>query len=159
MSAILVVLLRETTRPATGVDVLGQLLLADRRNVYTDALQLTTLFAGFNSVGFTIYLGFSSRNIRRIKQAVGASLLKVWIAALVTPWMCAIIMVCCYVTDRGGKGSGNLTRWIAIAALTIVVLQMIRIVWIFFQLAVTDLQGDQPQAAVSQQEVRVIAPR
>lgn len=156
MAAALVIILRETAHPATGSDVLGQLGLADRRTVYADALQLTAIFAGFSGVAFAIYLGFGSRNVRRIKVSAGASLLKVWLSALITPWICAVIMVCCAVTDRGGKGSGDVTRWVAIAALLVVVLQMARIIWIFYQLAVTDLEASKPVASISQEEVRII---
>jgi hypothetical protein len=159
LAAALMIILRESAHPATGSDVLGQLQLADRRSVYNDALQITTLFAGFNAVGFTIYLGFSSRNVNRIKEAVGTALLRVWIAALVTPWVCAVVMVCCYVTDRGGKASGNATRWVALGSLIVVILQMVRIVWVFYQLAITDLQVDRPPPAVSKDEIRVVSPR
>lgn len=158
MAAVVVIILRQTAHPATGSDVLGQLKLADRQVVYTDALQLTAIFAGFSGVAFTIYLGLGGRSVRRVKVSAGASLLKVWLAALITPWACAIIMICCLVTDRGDKGSGNITRWVALGALLVVVLQMIRIVWIFYQLAVTDLEASKPVASVGKEQVRVVSP-
>lgn len=159
LAAALVVALAETARPATGADLLGQLGLADRRAMYTNALQLTAIFAGFNGVAFTINLGFSSRSVRRIKTSAGAPLLRVWVAALVTPWVCAVILVCCGATDRGGKGSSNLTRWVAVAALIVVLLQMIRVIWVFYQLAVADLESTEPQPTVGDEAVRVVRPR
>jgi hypothetical protein len=158
MATALVVILRQTAHPATGSDVLGQLKLADRQAVYTDALQLTAIFAGFSGVAFTVYLGFGSRNVRRVKVSAGASLLRVWLAALITPWACAVIMICCVVTDRGDKASHNITRWVVIAALLVVILQMVRIIWIFYQLAVTDLEASTPVASIGKEEVRVIKP-
>lgn len=158
MAAALVVILRQTAHPATGSDVLGQLKLADRRAVYADALQLTAVFAGFSGVAFTIYLGLGSRNVRRVKVSAGTSLLRVWLAALITPWVCAVIMICCAATDRGDEASRNITRWVAIAALIVVVLQMVRIVWIFYQLAVTDLEASRPVSSIGKEEVRVVKP-
>ncbi len=122
-------------------------------------LQLTVIFAGFSGVGFAIYLGLGSRSVRQIKLAAGAPLLRVWIAALVTPWLCALILVFCGVTDRGPAGSRNDTRWVAIAALAVVFLQMARIVWIFYQLAVTELESARPAKNVSSDEVHVIGYR
>jgi hypothetical protein len=158
MAAALVIILRQTAHAASGSDVLGQLKLADRRAVYADGLQLTTIFAGFSTVAFTIYLGLGSRGVRRIKVSVGVSLLRVWLAALITPWVCAVILICCVVTDRGDRASGNVTRWVAIAALLIVVLQMVRIVWIFYQLAITDLESAKPVASIGKEEVRISKP-
>lgn len=157
LAAALVVILRQTSHPGTGVDVLGQLQLADRQAAYADVLQLTALFGGFSTVAFTVYLSLSSRNVRKVKVAVGIPLLRVWIAALVTPWLCAVVMVCCVVTDRGDQGSGNFTRWIAFAALVIVLLQMVRIVWIFYQLAIVDIQETTPVKSVSDKEVQVVS--
>lgn len=159
MAAGLIAILAESAHPGTGSDLLGQLGLADRRSVYADALQLTSIFAAFNGIAFTVYLGFNSRVVRLIKTYADAPLIRVWIAALVTPWVCALIMVCCAATDRGGKGSDNLTRWVAFAALIVVLLQMIRIIWIFYELATVDLGRDKPEATVSDEEVRVVRPR
>jgi hypothetical protein len=158
IATVLVIVLRQTAHPATGSDVLGQLKLADRQTVYTDALQLTAIFAGFSSVAFTIYLGLGSRNVRQIKVSAGVSLLRVWLAALITPWVCAVIMICCLVTDRGDRASGNFTRWVAFTALFVVILQMVRIIWIFYQLAAADLEASKPVASISKKEVRVVKP-
>jgi hypothetical protein len=68
-------------------------------------------------------------------------------------------MVCCDVTDRGGKGSGNVTRWVALSALIVVILQMVRIIWVFYQLAMTELEASKPRATVSDEEIRVVGPR
>ena len=124
LAAALVIIFRESSRSGTGTDVLGQLALADRRGVYANMLQLTAIFAGFSGVGFAIYLGLGSRAVRQIKMSAGVPLLRVWLAALVTPWFCALILVFCGITDRGGKDSANLTRWVALAALAVVILQL-----------------------------------
>jgi hypothetical protein len=156
LALALTAILHQTDHVGTGVDVLGALKLTDRQATYTDALQMTAVFGGFSTVAFTIYLGLNSRSVRRIKVAAGKPLLKAWIASLVTPWVCAIVMVCCVVTDRGDSGSGNLTRWVAIAALVVVLLQMIRLVWIFYQLAIADLEESAPVKTVSDEELRVL---
>jgi hypothetical protein len=122
----------------------------------TDALQMTAVFGGFSTVAFTVYLGLNSHTVKRIKVNSGKPLLRAWIASLVTPWLCAVVMVCCVVTDRGGSGSGNLTRWVAIGALVAVLLQMIRLVWIFYQLAIADLEESTPEKTVSDNELRVV---
>jgi hypothetical protein len=159
LAAAVVVVLAESAHPGTGVDVLGQIDLADRQGAYTDALQLTSIFAASNGVVFAIYLGFASRRVQQVKIAVGVSLLKVWLAALILPWVCAIIIVGCDVTDRGGHASGNVSRWVAIAALIVVFLQVIRIMWVFYQLAVTEFGASKPRAEVSPEEVRVVGKR
>jgi hypothetical protein len=156
LATAIAIILRESLRPATGADLLGQLGLADRRAAYANMLQLTAIFAGFSGVGFAIYLGLGSRSVQQIKTSAGAPLLRVWIAALVTPWICTLVLVFCGITDRGGRGSANFTRWVAIAALAVVVLQLARIIWIFYQLALTDLEAAKPAAAVAHDEVRVI---
>lgn len=155
--AVIVIALRESAHPATGTDLLGELSLAGRQAVYINMLQLTAIFAGFSGVSFVIYLGLGSRSVQRVKISAGAPLLRVWVAALVTPWICAILLVICGITDRGGKGSDNLTRWVAAGALAVVILQMARMVWIFYQLAVTDLEATRKSStAVSADEVRVV---
>ena len=158
--AVIVVVLRGSAHPGTGADLLGELRLAGRQAVYTNMLQLTAIFAAFSGVGFVIYLGLASRSVQQVKISAGAPLLRVWVAALVTPWFCAIVLVICGITDRGGRGSDNPTRWVAAGALAVVILQMARIVWIFYQLAVTDLEATSKIAAkVSGDEVRVVSAR
>jgi hypothetical protein len=163
IGAALAVVLANSGHPGTGVDVLGELNLAARQASYVNMLQLAVIFAGFSGVGFAIYLGLGSRAVSQIKISIGTPLLRVWISALVTPWLCALALVACGITDRGGIKSFNDTRWIAIAALAIVFLQMARIVWIFYQLAATDLSASaRPRAEVSREEVKVVpyrAPR
>jgi hypothetical protein len=50
---------------------------------------------------------------------------------------------------------------VAIAALAVVVLQLARNIWIFYQLAITDLEAAKfrPVATVSDNEVRVVRNR
>lgn len=141
--------------PGTGVDLLGRLPLADRRSVYTDMLQLATIFGGFGGVIFSVYLGMQGRRIRTIKQHVGVPLLRVWLFALTVPWVSAVMLIIARILDRGAIRSENFARWIAVAALALVVLQLVRSLWVFYQLAAIDLQGDAPTIKTSQNPVRV----
>jgi len=157
VAALFVAVLYLAARPGTGVDLLGGLALSARLSVYTNMLQLTAIFAGFSGVAFAIYVGLDSRMVRQVKSTAGSPLLRVWIAALVTPWLCALVLVFCGATDRGQGASHNFTRWVALAALVLVILQMVRIVWIFYQLAVTDVRGEEvAKPRVSAEEIRVV---
>jgi hypothetical protein len=51
------------------------------------------------------------------------------------------------------------TRWIALAALSTVILQLARIVWIFYQLAVTDLTASNPDAKTTAEPIRAVGRR
>ena len=127
--------------------------------MYANMLQVTAIFAGFSGVAFAVYVGLGSRSVRQIKSRAGAPLLRVWLAALVTPWVCAIVLVFCGITDSGKRGSENIARWIALAALLVVVLQMIRIAWVFYEIAVIDLGPSQTVAAVADKPVQVVQRR
>jgi hypothetical protein len=159
IAAVLVTILRESLRSGTGADVLGQLGLADRRAAYANMLQLTAIFAGFSGVGFAIYLGLGSRAVRQIKLSAGVPLLRVWLAALVTPWVCTLVLVFCGIMDRGGKDSGNVVRWVALAALGLVILQLGRIVWVFYELAVTDLKAEKDVRLEESEPIRTVGHR
>ncbi|TDC28808.1 hypothetical protein E1211_27205 [Micromonospora sp. 15K316] len=121
--------------PGSGLDALGRLNLADRRSVYTDLLQLTALFAGFGGVIFTIFIGLRSAKELMAKSRFGTDLLRVWLAALITPWVSAFAMVLAKVLDRGGVGSTNEARWLVVGATVLVAFQLLRIVWVFYQIA------------------------
>lgn len=155
IAALTVGILRESLRTGTGADILGQLNLADRRSNYANMLQLAAIFAAFSGAGLLIYLGFTSRRVEHIRAQAGIALLRVWLAALVTPWLCALILVFCGITDRGGKDSSNATRWVALAALLVVVLQIARVIWILYQLAVTEFSSANDAASTSR-PVRII---
>jgi hypothetical protein len=141
--------------PGTGVDFMGQLSLADRRNVYTDLLTLTTIFAGFGGVVFAIFIGLQSRSVREIKAKVGENLLRVWLSALLSPWVGAFAIVVAKVIDRGGKGSPNEARWIAVAAMGLVALQLLRILWVFYSLATIESRDGQPTIPTAAQPARI----
>jgi hypothetical protein len=159
IAAVLVIILREPFRVGTGADILGQLSLADRRSTYTNMLQLAAIFAAFSGAGFLIYLGFSSRGVQQIRASAGEALLRVWLAALVTPWVCALVLVFCGVTDTGGKDSPNLTRWIAMAALAVVVFQLGRVCWVLYEIAMTELGGPSVKGAAGTIRVKEPAPK
>lgn len=144
VAVAVVALLAWKVRPATGVDVLGQLDLETRRGIYTDMMQLAALFAGFSGVVFGLYLGMSGRGVRQVKEMVGVRLLTMWLFALSVPWLAALLIVVAKVLDRGDSGSENLARWIVVAAALVVALQFLRTLWIFYQLAAIDLKGTQP---------------
>jgi hypothetical protein len=156
LAATIAVLLRESLRAGTGADLLGELKLVDRLAAYTNMLQLTAIFAGFSGVGFAIYVGLNSRSVQKVKVQAGAPLLRVWLAALVTPWICTLTLVFCGITDRGDKDSANFTRWVALAALTVVVLQLARIVWIFYQLSAAEFEAARPITTSAAEPVRAV---
>lgn len=156
LATVLAIVLHQIAHHGTGADALGALKLSDRQAAYADVLQMSAVFGGFSAVAFTVYLGLNGRRVSRIKATAGKPLLNAWIASLVTPWLCAVVMVCCVVTDRGDHGSGNLTRWVALAALVAVLLQMIRLIWIFYQLAVADLEESTSGKGVSDEQIRVV---
>jgi len=135
--------------PGTGIDIMGQLSLADRRNVYTDMLSLTTIFAGLGGVIFAIFIGLQSRSIGEIKEKVGERLLRVWISALLSPWASAFVIIAAKIVDRGGRRSPNEARWVVVAAISLVALQLLRILWVFYQLALVDNNGNKPVIPVS----------
>ncbi|MEU4632904.1 hypothetical protein AB0F90_00600 [Micromonospora chalcea] len=130
--------------PGTGVDFMGQLSLADRRNVYTDMLTLASIFAGLGGVVFAIFLGLQSRPIVEIKARIGEDLLRVWVSALVAPWFSAFVIIAAKVLDRGGRASANEARWAAVAAAGLVALQLFRILWVFYKIAAIEAQGHVP---------------
>lgn len=144
LAAVTVIVASSLAESGTGVDLLGQLSLVERREVYTDLLQLSTIFAGFGGVVFAIYLGFQSRRIRLLKEQVGKLLLHIWLAAILTPWMSAFALVVARITDRGGVASPNFARWLACAAIIVVLIQLARIVWVFYQLAMIDMKPQEP---------------
>ncbi|MGC4782007.1 hypothetical protein ACLQ3A_10210 [Micromonospora zamorensis] len=144
-----------TVAPGTGADLMGQLSLADRRNVYTDLLTLTTIFAGFGGVVFAIFIGLQSRSVREIKSQVGEHLLRVWLSALLAPWVSAFAIITAKILDRGGKGSVNEARWIAVAAMSLVALQLLRVLWVFYSLATIDSQDGDPTIPTAAEPARI----
>jgi len=145
--------------PGTGIDLLGQLSLADRRNVYTDLLQLAIIFAGFGGVVFAIFVGFQSRSVREIRSKVGAHLLRVWMAALLTPWVSSFLIVLAKIVDRGDIASTNGARWVAAGATLLVALQFLRMLWVFYQLAAIDIDGHRPTIPTSQKPAVIRVPQ
>lgn len=145
--------------PGTGVDLMGQLPLADRRNVYTDLLALATIFAGFGGVVFAIFIGLQSRSVREIKARVGEHLLRVWLSALLSPWVSAFAIVVAKILDRGGKASSNEARWLAVAATLLVALQLLRVLWVFYNLATIETQGAKPTIETAKEPARIGGPR
>jgi hypothetical protein len=139
-----VILIAARVRPGTGVDLLGQLDLETRRAIYTDLMQIAALFAGFSGVIFAVYLGLSSRGVRQVKDMVGKQLLTMWLFALTVPWVAALLLILAKVLDRGEMASPNVARWLAVAAVVLVAIELLRILWIFYQIAVIDLRGVQP---------------
>jgi hypothetical protein len=155
VAAALVGALAASSRPGTGVDLLGKLTLSDRRAVYTDILQLAVIFAGFGGVIFAIYLGMQSPGVRGIRKLVGRKFLRMWISALVMPWFCAVTIILCRVIDRGETGTVNAARWIAIGCVFVVLLQLFRVAWIFYQLAAVELMEPRPVIPTSREPIKI----
>lgn len=144
------------TTPGTGVDLLGKLALDDRRGVYTDMLQLATIFGAFGGVAFAVYLSRDNERTKQVWQAAGRGLLRVWLAALVSPWISAVALVMARVVDRGGVGSSNGARWIAVGSVILVILQLIRITWVFYNLTLIMMDSNSSQRSTSPRRAQVI---
>lgn len=133
-AAVVAVLAREVD-PGTGVDILGAIPLADRQDAYSDLITITTFLAGFSTVAFTVYLGWSSRGVATVRRLVGDRLLKMWIGALALPWLAAMTIWVAKVMDRGDVPPAAASRWIAVAAVLVVATSVARTVVVFVQLA------------------------
>jgi hypothetical protein len=144
LTALAVTIVEWKVRAGTGVDLLGRLGLDDRRDIYGDVMQLAALFAGFSGVIFAVYLGMATRGVRQVKDMVGKQLLAMWLFALTAPWIAAMVIVLAKVLDRGQQASGNTARWLVVGAVTLVAVEMLRTVWVFYQLAAIDLKGTKP---------------
>jgi hypothetical protein len=142
--------------PGTGVDLLGRLDLNNRRNVYTDMLQLAAIFAGLGGVVFAIFLGLQSRSVAEIKSRVGEQLLRVWLSALLSPWFSAFVLIVVKIVDRGGRGSVNVARWVAAAAITLVIFQLVRVLWVFYQIAILEIRPEVPTIKTAAEPARVV---
>lgn len=140
---------------APWANVLDDMARADRLSVYTDMLTLTGLFAGFGGVTFAVYLGMTSRAIERLRQRVGGPLLAVWIAVLVTPWLCGFALIVAKVLDKGA-GGGSVSWIVAYIAMAVVVVQLARTVWVFVRLALLDQRPDLPAMPTTSRPVSVL---
>lgn len=117
------------------MDILGRLDLPVRQNLYTDMLQLATIFAGFSAVSFSIFLASGSTYVARIRESeTGAKIIQLWIAALSIPWVSAFIIIATKVYDDGGAYSENPARWFAVSSILLIALQMIRLVWVLYKI-------------------------
>ncbi|MFD1541541.1 hypothetical protein [Nonomuraea guangzhouensis] len=129
--------------PASGVDLLGRLALVDRRSVYTDLVQVTAIFAAFGGATFAIYFALNSPKIKQAKKLIGSHLIRIWLAALASPWFCSIAIVLAKVTDRdskSGMADYNFSRWLVLAAVFLTIIQLARMIYIFYQLAMIDVE-------------------
>lgn len=143
------------TDPGTGIDLVGQLALGDRRAIYADVLQLAIIFAGFSGVMFAVYLGMQGARVAQLNERVGKDLLHVWLAAILAPWVCAFVLILARVLDRGGLGSPNYARWLAYGAILVVALQMLRIIWVFYQLAMLNMSKHEPAIRTAARPARI----
>ncbi|MFJ9556161.1 hypothetical protein ACIRPH_20265 [Nocardiopsis sp. NPDC101807] len=117
------------------MDSLGRLDLAVRQNLYTDMLQLATIFAGFSAVSFSIFLASGSTYVARIREsATGAKIIQLWVAALSLPWVSAFVIIAAKIYDSGGVYSDNPARWFAVSSIFLIALQMIRLVWVLHKI-------------------------
>ena len=158
LAAALVIVCSHVVKPGTGIDQLGKLTLDTRRNVYTDLIQVFSIFAGFSAVAFAFYLGLSSRPINQLKSMAGRPLLRIWLSALAMPWICALVIIFAKIMDFGEKGSASMARWFVLGALLLVVLQTARLLWVFYQIALLDLQQE-PVKKIATEPVRVVRKR
>ncbi|HMM83509.1 MAG TPA: hypothetical protein PJ998_10060 [Terrimesophilobacter sp.] len=126
---------------SSRVDLLGHLGLARRVGVYSDMITIASLLGGFSTLAFSAYIGWTGRGVERVKRAIGRKLMIVWIASIATPWIAALAILIAKIQDSGAAWTPNPSRWIALAAVALVILSLIRTVMIFVILA--DLKDNQ----------------
>lgn len=119
----------------TNIDLLGRLDLDRRLGVYANLITVASLLAGFSTLAFSAYLGWTSRGIARVKDKVGPTLMVVWIAAIATPWFSTLVILVASIYDVGGPWSPVPARWFALAAMVLVVLTLVRTVAVFVALS------------------------
>lgn len=119
----------------TYIDLLGRLDLERRLGVYANFITVASLLAGFSTLAFSAYLGWTSRGITRVKDRVGPMLMVVWIAAIATPWFSTLVILVASIYDDGGAWSPVPARWFALAAMVLVILTLVRTVAIFVALS------------------------
>lgn len=150
LAIFVVLLLGWFTRPGTGADIIGSLQLEDRRSIYTDLMQYCAIFGGLVGIAFTVYLGFTSRIVGAVKVRVGPALLRMWMVVLIVPWLAALTMIVVKATDRGGPAdSANAARLAAYVAVILVALQLLRIMFVFFEIAMLELQPERESERTS----------
>ncbi|MFK4043035.1 hypothetical protein ACI2LC_45165 [Nonomuraea wenchangensis] len=126
--------------------------------MYTDLVQVTAIFAAFGGATFAIYFALNSSRIKHAKKLMGANLIRLWLAALTSPWFSALAIVLAKITDRDlGKGVGenNFSRWIVVAAIMLTVIQLTRMIYIFFQLAMIEVEEDVTTRRISDREIKI----
>lgn len=145
ISVLLVAPLAFFVEPGTGLDYLGKVDLQARYNIYTDVLQLATIFAGFGAVSFTVFLSAGGYYVEKLKHgSEGPKLVRLWIASLAMPWICALVIIASKIVDSGDVGSSNLSRWFVMISVLIIFFQIVRVVRIFYQIATLDLEKVKP---------------
>ena len=152
---VLVLAVGLTVDPGTGIDVLGQLGLDERRRIYTDMLQLAIIFGGFGGIVFAIFLGLQSKTVTEVKSRVGHHLIKIWLSALLVPWVAAFAIVAASILDRGDVASVNMARWLAVGATVLVAIQLVRVSWVFYNIAVLEVQKPVPTVPVATERARI----
>lgn len=134
LAAILTTVAIIFVTPGGVLDPLGQLPLDERRSAYGDLITIAALLAGFTSVAFTTYLGWQSRAIERLQDAKRRPLDRLWVVLIAAPWLCALALWGVRVADRGECLPDNPARWVALAAMLIVLTSVLRSLWLFMEL-------------------------
>lgn len=144
MSLVVVALTAVLIIPAAAerVDLLAHLGLERRLGIYSDMITIASLLGGFSTLAFSAYIGWTGRGVDRVKRAIGQKLMVVWISSIATPWIAALAIVVAKIQDSGPAWSTNPARWVALAAVVLVILSLFRTVVIFVILAdMKDNQG------------------
>jgi hypothetical protein len=134
-------------------DLLGHLNLDDRRDAYTDLLTITTLFAGFSTLATATYLGWSSRGVTAVRALVGADLMKLWLSATCLPWVCSVAIFVSSLVDRGDPTPTNPARWVAVGALIVLAQQLVRVLFLFYSLAIIEQKPKNPVRPVADEPI------
>ncbi|GLU47111.1 hypothetical protein [Nocardiopsis ansamitocini] len=126
-------------------DVLGNLDLPVRQAIYTDIIQLSTIFAGFGAVAFTVFISSSSPTSMKLKNGdLGPRIIRLWIAALSFPWISAFVIILAKATDSGGVGSTSISRWLVLGAVLVILFQMVRTLRVFYQISTLEITEQKP---------------
>lgn len=103
-------------------------------SLFGQLLSLATFFAGFTTVAFTTYLSMKGDVTRQLKRAKGREVLRVWLQVILLSWVASLMM---WVANVGLAEPlpAIWGRWLAMGALALLVIQLGRVVALFWMMA------------------------
>lgn len=115
-------------------DVLGLVTQDKRWEAYASLLSIVTFFAGFTSLSFAAYLGFKGRAMASLNKRAGKRLKTMWAGLIVMTWLSAVAVWVASIIDGRPDATAVWPRWLALAALCIMFVQLLRVMWLLFSL-------------------------